>query len=214
MLKIRRSHDRLILTWESSYLRETAFILRRGPCGQSWASIVKVRWSAKGKGWMVWCTDIYDNTVYMIIGCQDDVIKWKYFHVTVTDEFPSQRRVTRSFDVFFDLRLGKQLNNRDAGDLEWDGHRRAPIEGIRGSECEGGSAGWQRYLTIESTCLLVCYCLWMRWPQVSTYRGDKRQWVWRWFGWVAEISDDRVYMFTGLLLFVNEMATGEHLSRG
>ena len=31
---------------------------------------------------------------------------------------------------------------------------------------------------------------------------------------MAEISDDRVYMFTGLLLFVDEMATGEHLSRG
>ena len=36
----------------------------------------------------------------------------------VTDEFPSQRPVTRSFDVFFDLRLNKQLkNNREAGDL-------------------------------------------------------------------------------------------------
>ena len=43
-----------------------------------------------------------------------DVIKWSYFRVTgvlcvgnspVTDEFPSQRPVTQSFDVFFDLRL-------------------------------------------------------------------------------------------------------------
>ena len=31
-------------------------------------------------------------------------------------EFPSQRPVTRSFDVFFDLRLN-ELNNREAGDL-------------------------------------------------------------------------------------------------
>ena len=31
----------------------------------------------------------------------------------ITGEFPAQRPVTRSFDVFFDLRL----NNRDAGDL-------------------------------------------------------------------------------------------------
>ena len=38
----------------------------------------------------------------------DDVIKWKHF--PVTGEFPSQRPVTRSFDVFFDLRLNKQLN--------------------------------------------------------------------------------------------------------
>ena len=36
----------------------------------------------------------------------------------VTGEFPSQRPVTRSFDVFFDLRLNKRLgNNHEAGDL-------------------------------------------------------------------------------------------------
>ena len=35
-------------------------------------------------------------------------------------EFPTQRPVTLSFDVFFDLRLNKRLskrNNREAGDL-------------------------------------------------------------------------------------------------
>ena len=37
---------------------------------------------------------------------------------TVTGEFPSQRPVTRSFDVFFDLRPDKRFsNNREAGDL-------------------------------------------------------------------------------------------------
>ena len=36
----------------------------------------------------------------------------------VTDEFPAQRPVTRSFDVFFELRLKQQLSkNGDAGDL-------------------------------------------------------------------------------------------------
>ena len=37
----------------------------------------------------------------------------------VTGEFPAQRPVTRSFDVFFDLRLYQQLNKQygDAGDL-------------------------------------------------------------------------------------------------
>ena len=36
----------------------------------------------------------------------------------VTGEFPAQRSVTRSFDVFFDLRLNKSwVNNREAGDL-------------------------------------------------------------------------------------------------
>ena len=36
----------------------------------------------------------------------------------VTDEPPSQRSATHSFDVFFDLRLNKRLSNyRKAGDL-------------------------------------------------------------------------------------------------
>ena len=33
----------------------------------------------------------------------------------VTGEFPSQRPVTRSFDVFFDLRLNKRLSNQSWG---------------------------------------------------------------------------------------------------
>ena len=42
----------------------------------------------------------------------DDVIKWKHFprHSPVTGEFPSQRPVTRSFGVFFDLDLNKRLS--------------------------------------------------------------------------------------------------------
>ena len=35
----------------------------------------------------------------------------------VPGEFPAHRPVTRSFDAFFDLRLNKRLNNREAGDL-------------------------------------------------------------------------------------------------
>ena len=36
----------------------------------------------------------------------------------VPGEFPTQRPVTWSFDVFFDLRLNKRLSNvREAGDL-------------------------------------------------------------------------------------------------
>ena len=38
----------------------------------------------------------------------DDVIKW----ITVTGEFPSQRPVTRSFDVFYDSRLNKRLSKQ------------------------------------------------------------------------------------------------------
>ena len=36
---------------------------------------------------------------------------------SVTGEFPSQKPVTRSFGVFFDLRLNKWVKNREAGDL-------------------------------------------------------------------------------------------------
>ena len=36
----------------------------------------------------------------------------------VTGEFPAQRPLTRSFDIFFDLRLKSGwVNNRKAGDL-------------------------------------------------------------------------------------------------
>ena len=61
-----------------------------------------------------------------IIQWHDDIIKWKPFFALlalcvgispVTGEYPSQRPVTRSFDVFFDLRLIKRMNNREAGDL-------------------------------------------------------------------------------------------------
>ena len=32
-----------------------------------------------------------------------------------TGEFPAQRSMTRSFDVFFDLRLNKRLNKQSSG---------------------------------------------------------------------------------------------------
>ena len=35
----------------------------------------------------------------------------------IPGEFPAQRPVTRSFYVFFDLRLNDWVNNREAGDL-------------------------------------------------------------------------------------------------
>ena len=38
----------------------------------------------------------------------------------VTGEFPAQRPVTRSFDVFFDLRPNKQLNKQSWGWLIWE----------------------------------------------------------------------------------------------
>ena len=40
---------------------------------------------------------------------------------SVTGEFPAQRPVTQSFDVFFDLRINGWVNNCEAGD--WRRHR-------------------------------------------------------------------------------------------
>ena len=57
----------------------------------------------------------------------DHVIKWKHFlrywafvgNSPVTSEFPAQKLLTRSFDVFFDLRLNINgwENNHEAADL-------------------------------------------------------------------------------------------------
>ena len=53
----------------------------------------------------------------------DDVIKWKHFLILaicagnspVPGEFPAQRPVTQSFDVFFDLCLNKWLSKQSWG---------------------------------------------------------------------------------------------------
>ena len=60
---------------------------------------------------------------YDLVGSYDDVIWWKHFprygplcgNSTATGEFPTQRPVTRSFDVFFDPRLNKRLNKQSWG---------------------------------------------------------------------------------------------------
>ena len=59
------------------------------------------------------------------ICAHDDVIKWIYFPSTslticagnspTTDEFPAQRPVTRSFNVFFDLRPNKRFRKQSWG---------------------------------------------------------------------------------------------------
>ena len=54
-----------------------------------------------------------------VVGTHDDVIKWKHFPrhwpSPVTGEFPAQRPVTRSFGVFFDLRLNKRSSKHSWG---------------------------------------------------------------------------------------------------
>ena len=61
--------------------------------------------------------------LFLVRITHDDVINWKHFRVTRPlcgeftgpGEFPTQRPVTRSFDVFFDLRLNKQLSKQPWG---------------------------------------------------------------------------------------------------
>ena len=48
-----------------------------------------------------------------MLTCHDGVIKWE--HLPVTGEFPAQRLVTRSFDVFFDMHLNKRFSKQS-----WD----------------------------------------------------------------------------------------------
>ena len=75
----------------------------------------------------LWCASAHDtfcNTVYSLVsGDHDDVIKWKHFPRNLpfvrgihrSRWIPTQRPVTRSFDVFFDLRLNKRLSKQPWG---------------------------------------------------------------------------------------------------
>ena len=72
----------------------------------------------------VWCFFLTAQRYPFVNQCHfahDDLIKWKHFprywlfvweNSPVTGEFPSQRTVTRGFDVFFDLRLNKRLSKQ------------------------------------------------------------------------------------------------------
>ena len=75
-------------------------------------------------GRLTWCErdlmfnfDLIIHIDFHLRFSYDDVIKWNHFprywpFLPVTGEFSSQRPVTRSFDVFFDLRLNKRLSKQ------------------------------------------------------------------------------------------------------
>ena len=82
--------------------------------------------------WRLWTEERYRG--YRMVSYEserhDDVIKWKHFprywpfvrgihrstvNSPVHGEFPAQRPVKRSFDVFFDLRLNKRLSKQSWG---------------------------------------------------------------------------------------------------
>ena len=97
--------------------------------------------------WSMWC-----------IFHHDDVIKWNIFALLafcvgnspVTGEFPSQRPVTRSFDVFFDLCLNQQMSKLygDAGNLR---RHRAHYD---------ITVMWSLHSHCMNTALIQCQCRW------------------------------------------------------
>ena len=63
---------------------------------------------------MLWDDELTDNKE---TDKNDDVIQWEHF----LRYWPFvQRPVTRSFDVFFDLRLNKRLSKQSWGLVIWD----------------------------------------------------------------------------------------------
>ena len=72
--------------------------------------------------WQHTCSTCWlkEMSKFVMMDVMIDVIKWKKIRVTglmcgnspVTGEFPSQRPVTRNFNIFFDLRPNKRLSKR------------------------------------------------------------------------------------------------------
>ena len=62
-----------------------------------------------------WCVTYSVRSTVPINCVHGDVIKWKYFPRHWPGDFPAQRPVTRSFDVFFDLRLNKWFSKQSWG---------------------------------------------------------------------------------------------------
>ena len=65
----------------------------------------------------------------------------------VPSEFPTQRPVTRSFDVYFDLRPNKGwVNNREAGDLRrYLGHYDVTVMNLPLIGCMVGAPDFLQY---------------------------------------------------------------------
>ena len=87
-------------------------------------------------------------------GSHDDAIKWKHLpryralcegNPSVTDGFPSQRPVTRSFDAFFDLCLNKRSSKQsrrrwfETQSLSlWRHYNAHPLVELSGARCQRG----------------------------------------------------------------------------
>ena len=93
---------------------------------------------------------------------------------SVTGEFPSQRPVTRSFDVFFDLRLNKRLSKQP-----WVGHDTNLFDRIRFLHlillgmylCNTNKSWLDHDMETFSTSLAFCGLLCMANPPVLFTQG-------------------------------------------
>ena len=90
----------------------------------NFSSIPWMQCCSKWASWKFRCETVFCLSWWSILIFHDDVIKWKHFprywpfiagNSPVTGEFPSQRPVTRSFDVLFDARLNKLLSKQSWG---------------------------------------------------------------------------------------------------
>ena len=87
-------------------------------------SFLKMRLKVSSAKWRPFCLglNVLSYRSCYLIWVHDGVIKWKHFprywsfvcvgNSLVTGEFPSQRPVTRSFNIFFDLTLNKRLSKQ------------------------------------------------------------------------------------------------------
>ena len=91
----------------------------------------------------------------------------------VTDEFPSQRPVTRNFDLFFDLHLNKRLNKQslgwwfetlcahyDVAVIEWWDHGKPSLVTMSVVTAWGHRSAWQQRLpavmaSSQFSCLVI-----------------------------------------------------------
>ena len=98
------------------------------PLLQRWfnsAAVASMAWVSNHSTSFMWTQVLiympYINGVNKMDPKHDDVIKWKHFPRNwpflrgIPGEFHTQRPVTRSFDVFFDLRPNKRLSKQSWG---------------------------------------------------------------------------------------------------
>ena len=63
--------------------------------------------------WILSHIETYQEIVKLFMMTSSDGIIFRVTgHFSVAGGFPSQRQVTRSFDVFFDLRMNKRLSKQ------------------------------------------------------------------------------------------------------